>query len=427
MRNLFPILLLLGSSLTPVVAQTPTDPAPQDQPDGDGGTSAFYRWSQPLPAPGHLIRTEPLEPRLALEQASMSERILYSSTSGVGRGAIGVSGTLYLPKGTPPRGGWPLIAWAHGTTGFADVCAPSWHGWSARDVAFLNGWLARGFAVVATDYEGLGTPGVHPYLLWRSEGQAVLDAARAAVSSQGHELSGKVIIDGQSQGSGAALGATTLQPRYAPDVKLAGTIATGLVMTFAGTGGAGFVEKPSEYTDPTRMDAAFAMLRIAGTDRALHPDQNAADYVTPQGRTILHAARTSCLRDMFALEAKDGTKGSNAFSRDLAPIDADMERNFMLPDDKMPVPIFAGTGLADGMAGTMGQYDAVRAMCRAGTTVVWHTYPGLTHGGAVIGSFPDALAFARTVLADKPVATNCAAIQVPGAVQSATPGLPFNS
>ena len=37
-----------------------------------------------------------------------------------------------------------------------------------------------GYVVAATDYEGLGTPGVHPYLVGESEGRSVLDAARAA-------------------------------------------------------------------------------------------------------------------------------------------------------------------------------------------------------------------------------------------------------
>ena len=71
------------------------------------------------------------------------------------------------------------MAWAHGTTGIADVCAPSWRGNSERDKEYLDAWLKSGFAVVATDYQGLGTPGVHPYLLWRPEGYSVLDSVRA--------------------------------------------------------------------------------------------------------------------------------------------------------------------------------------------------------------------------------------------------------
>src|SRR5207253_5946777 len=124
-----------------------------------------------------------------------SLRILYSSTDGIGNQArIAVSGTMYIPRGTMPAGGWPIVAWAHGTTGIADVCAPSWRGNGARDGEYLDAWLSHGFAVVATDYQGLGTPGVHPYLLWRSEGYSVLDAVRAALQRYSGQLRNEVIV-----------------------------------------------------------------------------------------------------------------------------------------------------------------------------------------------------------------------------------------
>jgi hypothetical protein len=415
--------LTLALSLLAVTTAAPLHAAPpEEQVDGDGGVSDFYRWSGAIGSPGKLLRQEPLPAALALPAAGRSSRILYSGTSGVGQAKpIIVSGTLYLPKGRAPKGGWPIVAWAHGTTGVADVCAPSWQGWSPRDTAYLGAWLKQGFAVVATDYEGLGTPGMHPYLLWRSEGQSVLDSVRAALAAEPSRLSNRVLVVGQSQGSGAALGATTLAPSYAPDIHLLGTVATGLVVTIDGDG----PEKPSEYTDPTKMDGAFAMLRVGGIDRALHPELDAADFVTPKGRKMLTAARTSCLHDMFKLEAAENITGSASFSRDITPIDSDMDRNFRLPADKLTVPVFAGTGLADGMAGTEGQYNAVKAMCKAGTSVQWHVYPGLSHGGTVNGSLVDSIPFAQALLAGKPVADNCASIQPPGPVQQAKAGIPF--
>lgn len=397
---------------------------PAENADGDGGVSAFYRWTGEVGAPGRMLRWEPLV--ASLPGAGRASRILYSSTSGIGRGGpIAVSGALYLPAGTPPAGGWPLVSWAHGTTGVADVCAPSWAGRVKRDEAYLGRWLAEGFAVVATDYEGLGTPGMHPYLLWKSEGMGVLDAARAALAAEPGTLRDTVLIVGQSQGSGAALGATSLAPAYAPELKVLGTIATGVVATFDAISSDDLAQ-PGTYTDPRRMDGAFAMLRIGGTDRALHPGVDAAAFTTPKGRKMLTAARTSCLHDMFALAKSDGIEGANSFARDPAPIDADMDRNFRLPKARMSVPIFVGTGLADSMAGTAGQYNAVKAMCAAGGTVQWHAYPGLTHGGAVNGSLVDSVPFARALLAGRPVAGNCAAIRPPGPIQSGAAGIPFN-
>jgi hypothetical protein len=70
------------------------------------------------------------------------------------------------------------MAWAHGTVGIADVCAPSWAGRSERDITYLNHWLDQGYAVVASDYQGLGTGGGHPYLIARPEASSVLDSVR---------------------------------------------------------------------------------------------------------------------------------------------------------------------------------------------------------------------------------------------------------
>src|SRR5580693_1965410 len=95
----------------------------------DGGVSSFYQWNGSIPTtPGVLLQQEALPAAQVLPNAAQGIRILYSSTDGDdGKTAIYVSGDLQLPKGTPPAGGWPVIAWAHGTVGVADICAPSWN------------------------------------------------------------------------------------------------------------------------------------------------------------------------------------------------------------------------------------------------------------------------------------------------------------
>ena len=188
---------------------------------GDGGVSAFYVWDKMVPGtPGKLLRQEPLASNLMLSNASKGLRVLYTSTNGLdNKTPITVSGAIYFPKGAAPTGGWPIIAWAHGTTGIADVCAPSWIPRSSRDSDYLNAWLAQGYAIVATDYQGLGTPGGHPWLAGRPEAYGVLDSVRAALKAF-PELSNSVVIIGQSQGAHAALSASLLATAYAPAVHL---------------------------------------------------------------------------------------------------------------------------------------------------------------------------------------------------------------
>ena len=163
---------------------------------GDQDLSPFYRRTEALPArPGAMLREEPIAAQPEMTGAGSAARIFYASTDlRWHAGIVPVSGTLYLPKGEPPAGGWPLVAWAHGTLGVSDRCAPSWSGHKPRDAVYINRWLENGFAVVATDYQGLGGPGPHPYLIWEAEGRSVLDAARAALAAHADRLAKKVFI-----------------------------------------------------------------------------------------------------------------------------------------------------------------------------------------------------------------------------------------
>jgi alkylhydroperoxidase/carboxymuconolactone decarboxylase family protein YurZ len=114
-----------------------------------------------------------------------------------------------------------------GTVGIADICAPSWQARSYRDVRYLNEWLSQGFAVVATDYQGLGTPGPHPYLKVRPEAYSVLDSVRAVLRDV-PGLANKIVIIGQSQGGGAAFATAAFAPDYAPELDIRGSVATGI-------------------------------------------------------------------------------------------------------------------------------------------------------------------------------------------------------
>ncbi len=218
---------LLTTILCVTVSQAAQVRAP-DPSQGDGRVSGFYTWQAAIPKPGQLLRQEQLEPTLGLANAAAQLRFLNSSTDGVdGKSPTVVSGLLFIPKGEPPAGGWPLMAWAHETAGMADICAPSWVGYSTRIEAFLDTWLARGMAVVATDYQGLGTPGPHPYMAVRPGAYSVLDSIRA-VQHSFPAIGKKVLLAGYSQGAGAVFEAAALQPSYAPELDIRGTIATGL-------------------------------------------------------------------------------------------------------------------------------------------------------------------------------------------------------
>lgn len=206
----------------------------------------FYDRPEPIPLgnPGDVIRSEPMrlvyEPSGALGSwVATGTRIMYRSTDTHGRANV-ITGTYFEPDHPwPGLGPRPLISFAAGTHGQGDQCAASRlfsqgiHFSSGLDVmvnfeeTFVATMVARGFAVVVTDYEGLGTEGVHTYVNRLAQGHAVIDAARAAQRLPNTSLdpNGPVAFYGYSQGGGAAASAVELAPSYAPALSVVGAYA----------------------------------------------------------------------------------------------------------------------------------------------------------------------------------------------------------
>jgi hypothetical protein len=172
--------------------------------------------------PGSIINIWPLEGGAPGNDNAF--RIIYRST-GLNGQPIQVSGAIYLPSGPAPAGGRNVIAWAHPTTGVVEACAPSLMPDNAGMIWGLADMLAQGYVVVATDYPGLGTPGMHPYLIGISEGRAVLDSVRAARALPNSGASDRFAVWGHSQGGHAALYTGELAASYAPELKLVGVAA----------------------------------------------------------------------------------------------------------------------------------------------------------------------------------------------------------
>lgn len=217
--------------------------------------SEFYQPPAELPAgTGEFIKSEtfPLAGALpdipgaealtdgAGPMSTDAQRIMYTSI-GAKDQPVAVSGMYLQPRApwTGP-GSRPLAVVAPGTQGQGDHCAPSK---SFQNI--LNGQtdppgfgvgyeiiqayalLARGYAVAVTDYEGLGTPGLHSYVHREAEARAVLDLARAASTVPGADIGPdpRTVFSGYSQGGGAVAAAAEMHPQYAPDVDLVGAAA----------------------------------------------------------------------------------------------------------------------------------------------------------------------------------------------------------
>ncbi|MFD5507465.1 lipase family protein [Streptomyces sp. NPDC127051] len=198
-----------------------------------------------------------------------------------------VSGTVIVPQDgrTGPR---PLVTYAVGTVGMGDSCAPSNnlpYG-TAMEANLIQQLTLRGWAVVVTDYEGLGTPGVHTYTVGPSAGRAVLDAARAAtrLPEAGLPADTPVGIMGYSQGGQAGSWAAELQGSYAPELKVKGTATGGVpadLMEVAdfnnGSYGSGLI-----FMAAAGQDAAFPELRLDS-------------YLNPAGKALVAGMKDGCV------------------------------------------------------------------------------------------------------------------------------------
>jgi len=168
---------------------------------------------------GSTVRTQPFDTGVP---GARAWRVLYRST-GMDGTPVAVSGVVIAPRDDPPAGGYPVVAWAHPTTGIARRCAPSLESDFGATIPGAAALIKRGFVIAATDYVGLGGPGTHPYLVGTSAARSVLDSVRAAASLV--STSGDFVVWGHSQGGHAALWTGELARDYAPELKLRGVAA----------------------------------------------------------------------------------------------------------------------------------------------------------------------------------------------------------
>jgi len=347
----------------------------------------FYVAPDPMPegAPGDVLRSEKIE---GTGNAGTTWRVLYRSESVAGE-PIAVSGVVYVPPGTPPEGGWPVLSLAHGTVGIADACAPS------RIPGAVSTEMAEGFVVVATDYEGLGTPGRHPYLVGESEARGVIDIVRAA-RSMGADVnaSDRYVVLGFSQGGHAAIFANQIAATWAPELQLVAAAAGAPVAELAPW---------LDYVVSGTLDWVAAMV-VAGL-QAADPAADPALVLTPTAVDKLGVVDDKCTLDIAAAYPEsDGVFAHDP--ADVAPFDALLAANTpgLVPGD---APLFLAAGDADPLI-PFALTDALFGrLCGMGQVVERETYPGVNHEGVIAASIVDAVAWLRDRLAGTPVESSC--------------------
>ncbi|WP_206447052.1 alpha/beta fold hydrolase [Agrococcus sp. KRD186] len=345
-----------------------------------GGTTradAFYDAPDEVPAePGQLLRSEPFG--RSIPAGARAWRILYTTTDHAGEPAL-ASGLVVQPEGDQPH---PVIAWAHGTTGYATGCAPSLlpEPFVAGAFPDLDGALAEGWAVVATDYAGLGTAGPQPYLIGQGEGRSVLDAVRAAQQLDDARLASETVLWGHSQGGHAALWAAGLAPDYAPELDLLGVAAMAPATdlpAFLGT------------MDESVVGAMFGSFALAASADA-YGDVERGAYVRPGARIMMDEMERRCLTDPSTLVslATSIVADQPVWARSLSEGALAERAAENVPTLPIAMPVLLAQGGADPLITPALQDAYVAARCAEGQQVDYRGYPGYDHMGVVTGDSP---------------------------------------
>lgn len=340
---------------------------------------------------GDVVSTRDLDRNLWIPGAASAEVLTYVTTDTFGEKALS-TGTVFLPPGTAPDGGWPVISWAHGTSGLGDACAPSLIGptYAERDLPYLANWLAQGYAIVASDYAGLGTPGLPTYLDGRTTAHNVVDMVKAG-RNYSEDLSRSWVAVGQSQGGGAAIYTARYATEFGgPDLDYRGAVGTGTpayIEKLISIGGPGV----PPVALPSGLTAYVAY--IGASLRYAHPELGLDDILTPLGKKYADLAETTCVTDFEA--QLDGVTIGDFFTAPLTGLPnftAVLDDYMAMPETGFEKPFFMGNGLQDIDVPFPTTAAYVARLTANGQPVTFRAY-NTDHSGAFVQSQADTIPF----------------------------------
>ncbi|MDL9938214.1 alpha/beta fold hydrolase [Gordonia sp. ABSL1-1] len=351
-----------------------------------GGVLAVPQASAAAPAPGFVFTSTPVPGGLLPSGAARASRVVYATLDQNGRPAMS-GGMVWTPHGTPPPGGWPIVSWAHGTTGIADTCAPSrirsGNGWEAPIRAALD----AGYAVTATDYAGLGAAGESEYLGGRAAAHSIVDLIRAARTLD-PTLSERWVSVGHSQGGHAALFAARYARDYAPETSVRGVVAIAPVSSIEDIFGV-FGPRTPSLGRFNGVSGLFLYI-LAGLDHARR-DLDVNAHLTDTGRKYLDYARERCYGDLNdALHSNSpGSLVDSGFGSDTF---RDALRDYAeVPTGGYGVPVQINHGFLDPVLPYAMSRSLRTAMADDGTDVTLKTYVRADHTSVVEQSLSDTM------------------------------------
>lgn len=348
------------------------------------------------PTPGTIIRTEPLGTPVP---GGKGYRVLYTSIGLKGE-PVAVSGMFFVSDKPAPASGRPVIGWAHGTVGLAPQCAPSR---SKNVLADTNNWLNvamdRGWAVSATDYLGLGTPGPKTYLVGDQEARDVVNSVRALRNLENSGAGKRWVVWGHSQGGHSALWTGNLAEKIAPELDLIAVGAAApaaellVIMQNQWPGTIGWVIGPEAL-------ASF---------QDLHPDRDYQAIISDVGKRQLNTLNNECTTPA-ALQGLTLEKFGGQFFKS-SPIDSPAWAQTAIEQTPEPLPasmpLFMSEGTDDTIVLSGSNALMQEQWCAAGSDMAVQWLGGVGHLQVAIASGPTFMEWAVAQFEGKKVPRNC--------------------
>jgi acetyl esterase/lipase len=352
----------------------------------------FYRLPDPVPAgaPGALLRSEPIP---SAPEGAVAWRILYHSTDVHGADIL-VSGVVVAPDSPEPEGGRPIISWGHPTTGAAKHCAPSLGIDPFDTIEGLDDLLHAGYVVVASDYSGLGVDGPDSYLIGTTEGNNVLDAARAARELKQTGANDQLVLWGHSQGGQAVLFAAQSASHYAPELDLRGVAVAAPATELSAL-------LKADIGDVSGVTiGAYAFAAYASVYGPTTPGASLDTILTPAAAAEADRMSQLCL---FGQNSELHSIATPLIGGFLAGDPATTEPWATLLAENsagaagLPVPLFVAQGDSDVLVRPEITADFVADERALGTEVTFETLEGTTHATVAIRALPKLLQWLGTL------------------------------
>jgi dipeptidyl aminopeptidase/acylaminoacyl peptidase len=349
---------------------------------GAAGTKlpSFYKVPAHIPhTPGALIKHEPVS---VPGVAGTVFRVMYVSTT-VTTSPVAVTGLVVVPRGSPPAGGFPVVAWGHGTNGMATQCAPSLNvAGTTAGVPGINALLAQGWVVTSSDYQGEGTPGPLPYLVGEVAARNTIDLVRAVQHLGAAHASRRYVVWGHSEGGQTAMFSLHIGAAYAPTLDLLGVVAGAppsqfaLIYTFL-------------KTSPYRF---YLLMAAIGMEKAYGPKKAPLkDVLSKTALALVHVVTRGC----FAYLEATLDKYSLTKLVKKNPFAIPAWRTLLEANDPqylssaVSAPLLMIQGGADTQIPVVSTQILAQHLCSVHQDVERWIYPGLTHTGVITASLAD--------------------------------------